>query len=195
MLIKSTSNLQHARKAVFKELQKGSSDSRHPFRYVSLATIDAQQNEPNIRMMILRELQKDQSVILYTDSRTEKVEELKSAPKASLLLWHEHHKVQLTFKAEVEIHQGNELAEHYWKSDVHGAARKAYTPVVEPGTSIDDPKEAHRWPEEYTKEHFCVLKCIPYRMQILQLGGKEHFRLQFTREAADGEWQGGWIAP
>ncbi len=195
MLVKATSNPSGVLKNVFREVKKGTSDSRHPFRYLSLATFDEEQRETNLRMLVVRELRDDHSILLYTDSRTDKVEELTGLNRASLLFWHDHHKVQLTLKTEVEIHQGDELAEHYWKSDVHGGAQKAYTPVVAPGTEIEDPKKAHRWPEEYSDEYFCVLRCVPYEMQVLQLGGKEHLRLQFRRPSADGEWQGGWIAP
>ncbi len=195
MLIKPKTKPKQAFSAVMNELNKGTADSRHPFRYVSLASFDPDKGESNIRMLINREVTKDGTITLYTDSRTNKVKELKSLKNSSLLFWHDHHKVQLTMKAKVTLHQSDDISEHYWKKDVHGAAQKAYTPVVAPGTSIESPDEAHTWPEEFSDEHFCVIKCVPYEMDILQLAGKEHLRLKYTREDQDDEWEGGWIAP
>lgn len=195
MLIDSDTTPLNAKKLVIDELTKGSSDSRHPFRYVSMATLDIQKKEPSSRMLILREVQEQEIIILYTDIRTDKVHELKSCNKAALLFWHDHHKVQASFKCEVSLHHQDEVSRQYWTGDVHGAAQKAYTPEVAPGTEIDDPKQAHRWPDEYSDEYFCVLECRPYEMQILQLAGKKHLRLQLVREDIQQDWQGSWIAP
>lgn len=195
MLIKSKTKPEQAFSTVMNELKKGSSDSRHPFRYLSLATFDPQNQESNIRMLILREVQKDKSLVLYTDKRTDKVKELERLNNAALLFWHDHHKVQVTVKSTIELHRNNEVTEQYWKQDVHGPAQKAYTPLVKPGTTIDQPSEAHNWPEDYTDEHFCVINCIPYEIQILQLAGKKHSRLQFKKDKDTEEWTGGWIAP
>ncbi|NGP76161.1 hypothetical protein G3570_05930 [Balneolaceae bacterium YR4-1] len=195
MLIKAKNKPSQALSTVINEIKKGSRDSRHPYRYVSLATFDPAAEEPNIRMLINREINKDGTVTLYTDARTHKVNELKSIGNAALLFWHDHHKVQVTLKAEVAIHNDDEVAEEYWKSDVHGAAQKAYTPLVAPGERIENPSDAHNWPKEFTSEYFCVLKCVPFEMEILQLAGKEHLRLKFKRDNPEEEWQGDWIAP
>lgn len=195
MLIKSKTKPDQAFSIVINEIRKGSGDSRHPYRYVSLASFDPAEEESNIRMLINREVEKDGTLTLYTDARTDKVKELKALQKSALLFWHDHHKVQVTLKTEVSLHHNDEVTAAYWKSDVHGAAQKAYTPLIAPGTSIDDPSEAHRWPDAYTAENFCVIKCYPYEIDILQLAGKEHFRLKFTRNSRDENWEGGWIAP
>lgn len=195
MLIKANTKPTQALSNVINEIKKGSRDSRHPYRYVSLATFSPDREESNIRMLINREVSKDGTLTLYTDSRTNKVQELKALGKAALLFWHDHHKVQVTLKAEVDIHHEDEVAETYWKSDVHGAAQKAYTPLVSPGERIEDPKEAHSWPEEFSSDYFCVLKCYPLELEVLQLAGKEHLRLKFSRESREDGWEGGWIAP
>lgn len=194
MLVKPHLKPRQVLHTIYNELKKGSSDSRHPFRYLSLATFDEKDRESGIRMVVLREVLKDDSIIAYTDSRTDKVEELTALNQAALLFWHDRHKVQVTVKAKVMLHRKDDVAETYWKKDVHGPARKAYTPLMAPGTPIDNPAEAHHWPEKYTGEYFCVLMFKPYDIQILQLNGKEHFRLQFKREEEEA-WNGGWIAP
>lgn len=195
MFVKPTTDPQQAFHTIFNELKKASSDSRHPFRYLSLATFDPTEQEPNIRMVILREVLKDKSMVAYTDTRTAKFKELSELDKASLLFWHDRHKVQVTLKAEAELHHLDDIATDYWKKDVHGPARKAYTPVIEPGTPVENPTEAHSWPDEYTEEHFGVLIFKPYDLQILQLKGKEHLRLHYSKDSKGNEWSGGWIAP
>lgn len=195
MLIKQNIATKEALSRVFEELQKGSSDSRHPFRYVSLATYDPAEQEPNIRMLVLRGIGSEGAITLYTDERTNKVEELRAHQNSALLFWHDYHKVQLTMKTKVTLHHQNERAEEYWKKDVHGHAQKAYTPLVAPGTSIEEPAKAHSWPDAFHSDHFCVLHCVPFEMEVLQLAGKEHLRIRFVRETPDEEWQGGWIAP
>lgn len=195
MLIKAEQSPQQSLSKVMKELAKGSSDSRHPFRYATLASYNPDEQEPNIRMLILREVAGDGTITMYTDARTSKFAELQAHMNSALLFWHDYHKVQVTFKAETKIHHSDEVAEHYWKKDVHGAAQKAYTPLVAPGTSITEPGEAHSWPDDFHNEHFCVIKCMPYELEILQLAGKKHLRLKYTRSEANADWEGGWIAP
>jgi len=201
MLIKHHIEPKQAFSDVLNELRKGSSDSRHPFRYVSLASFNADKQESNIRMLILREVDKDGTLTLYSDARTSKVKELKQVQQSALLFWHDYHKVQVTMKSEVRLHHRDETSEDYWNKDVHGAARKAYTPLVEPGEVIENPKAAHQWPEEFSSEHFCVIRCVPYEIDILQLAGKKHLRLRFLRnqntdgDAAKDDWKGEWVAP
>ena len=195
MLLDANTKPLNAKKKIVEELLKGASDSRHPFRYVTMATLDPDKGESGIRMLVLREVRGQDNIILYTDSRTEKVDHLQACNRASLLFWHDRHKVQVTAKCDVVIHHQDEMSEKYWKGDVHGAAQKAYTPTVSPGTSIDNPGQAHEWPDEYSDEYFCVLECKPYEMQILQLAGKEHYRIQLDREDEHDDWKASWIAP
>lgn len=195
MLISKDLPPQKARNAVLKELKKGTSDSKHDFRYLSMATVDPENLEPSVRMLVLRGVRDDWSFILYSDARTAKIDELLKNDKASLLFWHSYHKVQVSVKATVKVHHNNETALDYWKKDVHGQAQKAYTPEVSPGTPIDKPEDAYNWPDEYTPANFCVLECIANDLQLLQISGKEHIRHHFKRADADSDWSGGWIAP
>ncbi len=195
MLISKDLPSEKSRNIVLRELKKGTSDSKHDFRYLSLATVDPEKQEPSIRMLVLREVDNNWSFILYTDARTAKVDELLKNDKASLLFWHSYHKVQVTVKTNIRVHHKNETALDYWKKDVHSQAQKAYTPIVSPGTPIEQPEDAYKWPDEYTPANFCVLECIAKELQLLQISGKEHIRHHFTRPDADKDWSGGWIAP
>lgn len=195
MIISSNTDPATALAKTHKELQKGSGDSRHPFRYLSLSSYNTEDREPNIRMVILREIADDWRIFIYTDVRTSKVNELQQLNRAALLFWHSYHKTQVTLKTTVSLHHNDDTAEKYWKKDVHGSAQKAYTPLVAPGSEIEKPEEAHQWPENFTMEHFCVLECDPFDLQILQINGKEHRRLAFQRTDHTDSWDSQWIAP
>lgn len=195
MIISANATPDEVQKKIFQELRKGSSDSRHPFRYFSLATHDINKEEPNIRMVILRKISDDWRIFVYTDARTAKVDELKQLDRAALLFWHPHHKTQATFKTTATLHHNNEVAQDFWKQDVHGPAQKAYSPLVSPGTEIDRPEDAYQWPEEYDSSHFCVLELRPYNLQVLQIERKKHRRLSCEWKEEAKEWSGKWIAP
>ena len=53
-------------------------------RWVQLATVN-HKNEPRLRTIVFRGWQKNTSMIFFTDRRSEKIENLKSNPKAEIL--------------------------------------------------------------------------------------------------------------
>ena len=194
MIIANNSAPKDILQKTLRELHKGSKDSRHPFRSFSLATFDTDAQMPNNRTVILRQVTNDWRLHIFTDNRSRKVEELSGQNKAALLFWHPYHKLQLRCHCSVNTHQNNDVAEQYWKQ-VRGPAQKAYTSLLAPGKPIDAPEEAYQWPEEHTMDHFCVLECIATHLQFLQMDGREHRRITFTRETPQDSWQGQWIVP
>ena len=79
-------------------------------RWVQLATVN-HKNEPRLRTIVFRGWQKNTSMIFFTDRRSEKIENLKSNPKAEILWFFFKSKAQYRFKGEI-----NELSENsnYW---------------------------------------------------------------------------------
>jgi len=194
MIITANSTPTDVLKKTHKELRKGSKNSSHPFRSLSLATVDPDSQIPNNRTVILHKATDDWRLHIFTDSRSRKVDELKKQNTASLLFWHPYHKLQLRCQCSVELHQKDGLAQQCW-AQVRGPAQKAYTSLLAPGDPIDTPEEAHEWPEDFSMDHFCVLECIATNLQILQLDGRKHRRIAFKRENPQDSWQGQWITP
>ncbi len=79
-------------------------------RWVQLATVN-DKNEPRLRTVVFRGWQKDSSMIIYTDRRSEKIQHLESNSKAEILWFFFKSKTQYRFKGEI-----NELIdnENYW---------------------------------------------------------------------------------
>lgn len=172
------------------EIHRGALDKKHPFRFIVLSTGDS--GEIQSRWVVLRKVDESLHCYIYTDKRTQKIDALKSNEKAHVLMYHDKKKIQIRCHGRVRIHHQNELSRHHWNT-VQGVAKRAYTPVVAPGTPIGNPEQAHEWNPEFEDRHFAVIEFIPEEIDVLQLNRLEHLRLLATK---DGEkWSKQWVAP
>lgn len=176
-------------KSLSHELHRGALDSKHPFRYVNLGTIG--KTGPEIRTVVVRSISKNLEFFIFTDSRSEKVDELSVNPLASLHFYHPGKRVQIRMKAMTEIHHQDELSKAFW-TKVQGESQKAYTSTMAPSTPISDPNEAFDWPEVMDDQFFTLLKFIPESIEALQLNGLRHLRILFTEKE---NWKGQWLVP
>ena len=82
----------------------------HSNRWVQLATV-SHKNEPRLRTVVFRGWNKDSSMIIFSDRRSEKIEHLKSNPNAEILWFFLKTKSQYRFKGEIsELTDKN----NYW---------------------------------------------------------------------------------
>jgi len=169
-----------------RELINGYAKKGHPFRYFSLATVDGQ--GPVQRTVVLRKLLPDLRLVVYTDSRSEKVQQLEAKNAVSALFYHPKKLLQLRIQGKVEFPEGEEL-EHLWKH-IPENSRKDYTTVIAPGTSIQNPDHVDYNPE---KSHFKVLHIVPETIEYLQLKRPNHLRILFTKEQSN--WTGQFLVP
>lgn len=188
-LLSHDTTLKDAWSAVLAELEDAG-EKPHPFRYLTLATIDAQ-SSPDQRMVVLRKFDGKGQFIVYTDARSKKVKQIKNDSSISLLFYDSDRKIQLTIKGKANvINDGNENQRVWEKS----ASEKphSYTSLKAPGELIDDPEEAYHWDLE-NPEHFCIVKIKATEMIFLQLAGHQHLRS--LRTLNNGNWETEWIAP
>lgn len=187
MLFSTTDSLSSIWQTLIHEVQRGTLDSKHPFRYLTVATAGNQ--FPQVRTVVLRQLTTDLELVVYTDLRSSKVQELLAVPRVSLLFYHPKKQVQVRVKALATIHVEDELAQVNWKL-IPERSRSAYQSKLGPGTRIATPSDG--W--EFSPDHsnFAVLKFSPLSMEVLQLARKGHLRVQF--DLASG-WQGTWLVP
>ena len=68
-----------------RELVNGHVKKRHPFRYFVLATNE--NGRPTQRTVVLRKTLPDQSLVLYTDKRTQKIKDLQKNSDFSALFY------------------------------------------------------------------------------------------------------------
>lgn len=190
MLFKGTDSLDGIWETVMHELHRAALDKKHPFRFVTLATISGDQ--PDMRYVVLREMDEHHHFYCYTDSRSQKVVQLNKNPTLSLLFYHPKKRCQVKVHGTTAIHHQNKISQKHWKK-VQGEARKAYQASIDPGKVIDAPTDAHNWDEEKDHSHFVVLQMQPNIVECLQLDGLRHLRAIFKRK--ENSWAGSWLAP
>ncbi len=187
MLLTSSAAPGQIWQTVLHELRRGALDSKHPFRFLTLAT--AGTNFPQVRTVVLRELSSSVEFLVYTDFRSAKVQDLLKIPRVSLLFYHPKKQVQVRVKALATLHVADELAQEHWKR-VSEKRQSEYKNELVPGTRIEKPELG--WEIQADNAHFSVLKFSPISIEVLQLGKKGHLRILF--ELTSG-WQGNWLVP
>lgn len=182
--------LAEAWERVLARINEAVTESGHPFRYVTLATVD-KNNTPQQRTVVLRDFSKDRIFTIYTDSRSDKVHEIRGNDSVSLLFYDDREKLQLRITGNASVVKAGEEYKRHWEN---GGRRSphSYTSVVPPGTEIEKPKEAYHWHLEGTP-NFCLIKIEAERMEFLQLDGAKHIRSE--KIMADNEDTERWIAP
>lgn len=169
---------------IFKALEKGSKTPKHPFKYVCLSSVF--NNTPQQRMVVFRSI-KGNEINIYTDSRTKKVNDFLTNPKASLLFYdyQKMMQIQLTGKVEVDKTPSNKL----WNT-LSEKAQKDYTTLFAPGSYINDPSII-----DYNKDaiHFCILKFTFTKIDYLHIQKPHHTRAQFNLVNTD--WEGNYLVP
>lgn len=195
MLIEKDTPLDKAFTNIHDQLKRAGVDTRHKFRFFSVATVTDSDNPiPHSRFVVLRSFYEDWSFEFYTDHRSSKVEEIEANPVISALFWDPSKRVQVRIEANVSLHNEDDIAAERWK-DVQGDAQKAYTSVPAPGKAIPSPGDAHIWPESHTSDYFTVAICTPTRIKTLQISGMEHLAFECSREEGSSAWKKTWIAP
>lgn len=167
----------------------------------SIATVDAD-GFARQRVVVLREVDMQQRrLTLFTDSRSEKVTELRDRPNLSWLFWDERKKVQIRMIGSAVLEEGSERCRQYWdRLPVQG--RSSYAMLPAPGTpqQNDEVPLPEQWHDEmnledteYAFEHFMVITCQVFKADLLHLHHEGHQRAKF--EFRDGHWDGQWVTP
>jgi pyridoxine/pyridoxamine 5'-phosphate oxidase len=183
-------NLEDILSAVFIEFIKATKVKRHAFRYVVLSTSDAQ--VVSSRWVVFRKFTDHESFLVFTDARSAKVDELIKNDCANMLFFNSKNGLQVRVDGNVVMHRHNELTKKYWPG-VKGISDQSYTTELGPGTPIDDPEKAFNWDTGMNDENFMVLELVPKRLEVLQLNGNQHIRIQFNKKI--GGWEGTYLVP
>lgn len=186
MIVQHGMSLEEAWKEVNSELKRASVDSRHPFRYVVLGTINVD-GGPSQRTVVFRGFTGVNDLLIHTDSRSEKISEIKDNPKISLLFYNDKKKLQLRISGKAMIHEDDELYRKEW-NETGIKSKHSYTSERAPGEALDDPEDAYEW--NTTSEHFTVLRINVNEAEFLQLDGKRHLRSRriYSEEGIKDQW-------
>ena len=189
MLADPGANLKKVFEDVKHEINRGALESKHPFRYVVFNTYS---KSIATRYVVLRKIDHALNLLIYTDSRSRKVEQIKLDNQVQLLFYHPKKKCQVIVQGKATVHHQDEVSKKHWKN-VQGQGKRAYAPTIAPGKTIQEPKEAFEWDYDVDDKYFTVISLAPFEIEMLQLNGSEHLRARFTQ--SEDDWNKQWIAP
>lgn len=156
-----------------KSLDLGNPDN---IRTASLATMPlSDDGYPANRTIILRDFnQKDMSLMVYTHSLSNKVEEIANNPN-STILWYDHilqRQIQFHCYGKIVLDE-DVVAKH--QSQIKKHSEKDYL-GKKPGTLYQKALDLHEL-------RFCVLEFAIEKMIVLQIGKEEHFKYLFESDS------------
>ena len=141
-------------------------------RWIQLSTV-TDNNQPRIRTVVFRGWVKESSMLIFTDSRSNKVEHLKNNPNAEVLWLFLRSKSQFRFKGVMKELKVNNK---YW--DSLSERSKSTWFWQNPGKEVDTQiQPSQKIPSNLNKpESFVVLEFEIYSVDLLKLVNPIHKR-------------------
>lgn len=141
------------------------------------------------------------NIIIYTDYRSPKVDQLRLNNKVTVVAYSEEEKLQLILKGEAIVHYQDDVSERYWKESGY-KGRRSYLAQPAPSTPVDKAADglAYLNQKEFEEqdpagyENFAVISIKADFMEYLQLNREGNRRAKFTRNENE-EWEGAWLIP
>ena len=158
---------------------------KHAFRFFTLATI-ASDGRPHIRTVVLRNFNpKDISFTIYTDSRSQKLQELEQDKRAQLLFYDPKRMLQIV----VSVVLLENINENKIYDDIPEHSKKDYSSIIIPGSKINSPDKLQF---NFSKGFFSKLIFKAETIEYLRLKRPNHLRAFFKIE---DNWKGTFLVP
>ena len=158
---------------------------KHAFRFFTLATI-ASDGRPNVRTVVLRNFNpKDISFTIYTDSRSQKLQELEQDKRAQLLFYDPKRMLQIV----VSVVLLENINENKIYDDIPEHSKKDYSSIIIPGSKINSPDKLQF---NFSKGFFSKLIFKAETIEYLRLKRPNHLRVFFKIE---DNWKGTFLVP
>ena len=158
---------------------------KHAFRFFTLATI-ASDGRPHIRTVVLRNFNpKDISFSIYTDSRSQKLQELEQDKRAQLLFYDPKRMLQIV----VSVVLLENINENKIYDDIPEHSKKDYSSIIIPGSKINSPDKLQF---NFSKGFFSKLIFKAETIEYLRLKRPNHLRAFFKIE---DNWKGTFLVP
>lgn len=171
---------------IWKELGRASQDRHHEWRTPVLATV-GRDGAANARTVVLREVNvQAQTLQIFTDARSAKVQELMHQAQAVLVFWSKRLCWQLRVRACITIQTHGPEVEALWDRVKQSAAAGDYLSPVAPGSWLTLAKVTSG---EANQHHFTRLTAQVVEMDWLALGREGHRRAKIGADTWD------WLAP
>ena len=178
-----TDDLAAIEAAIWEELGLAVRTKGHPWRYAVMASVDG--SEADARLVVLREFDTDaRELIIFTDARSPKVQQLQLHPAAMLVMWAPERGWQLRLNVQVEVETAGLAVSSRWARLKMSPAAHDYLSPLPPGSPLERPL-----PQRGTREHFAIMKARIERADWLELCAECQRRAEFVGG------QRRWLAP
>ncbi len=174
--------------SIIRDLKAALHTSKHPFRYCTLATSDIH-GAPRMRTVVLRDLDDDLNMTIYTDKRSKKTTHIKDQNTVGMLFLDSERLVQISIQAKAKMITNSQTLKSIWDR-IPQKSRKDYTTQLAPGKEI---KNAAAVDYLEGAHFFSAIKIIPYRIEYLRLKRPNHIRVLFEKE--DNGWNNSFLVP
>lgn len=188
-------------KNIWKNLDLGTLQRRHPFHQPVFATIC--DREPSLRTVVLRRFWRRPPMLAFHSHKgSPKINQIKANPNVYWLFYHPEEKLQVRVKGTAIVHLGDELAEEQWQS-TELFSRRCYVGEAPTQTSkkptsglpedlID--REPTREESEVGHANFVVVTSTIDQIDCLEMSVKGHRRSLFVWNET-GELETRWLTP
>ena len=139
-------------------------------RWIQIATVN-NNNEPRLRTVVFRGWLKDNSMLIYTDNRTEKVKDIKNNNKVEVLWLFTKSKSQFRFKGEANIVHDDIK---YWEALNYKSRSTWFWP--NPGYEFNNQDYFKDFDREEKPVNFLVFEIIIHKVELLKLEKPLHKR-------------------
>lgn len=189
-------------KNIWKHLDMGVLDRRHPFHTPILATV-GENCVPGVRVVVLRRFwRKPPRLAFHTHIGAPKMKEISSNNRVSWLFYHVENKLQIRINGKATIHTNDDLAEEQWLATgffsrrcYTGDAPSNFSKKPTSGLPADlTEREPSKEESETGRANFAVISSTIDSIDCLELDVKGN-RRSFFKWQENGEIEMTWLTP
>lgn len=172
--------------SIFTQISDALSARKHPWQWPVMSTVSPE-GQPHSRIVVLREFH-EETAFVFTDSRSQKIIDLRDNPSCSLLFFNPDSMLQVRAGSSAIMHHGDSVCVGNWAS-LNARQRREYQVIAASGKPhSSDESEVD---SSLGMAHFAVLELSLNRLDILQVTREAHIRHLFVKDSQ--EWTGGQI--
>ena len=169
------------------ELLRSHESQRHPFLYFSLATFG---HYPEARTVVNRKVSRELDILFFTDSRSQKVAQIRKNPRVTALFYHPKKKLQVRVRGVANFIDKGDKGYYQLLERIKKAGNaKDYTTLQAPGSTVEEESDIAFGNEIY----FLAIRIKPDDIDVLQLGKEQHNRRCYTLKK--GQWEEAVLTP
>ena len=158
---------------------------KHPFRYLTLATLK-KEGGPNLRTVVLRDFNpKNLEFAIYSDIRSSKIKELKLFPEAQFLFYDSSRLIQLI----IDLNLKKFFTAQCIYNNLPESSKRDYSSILMPGSEIKNPDEVQY---NLKKNNFVKIVFEAKKIEYLKLKRPNHIRSIYS---VKDNWEGKFLAP